>query len=215
MFTLSLPYGPGRSGCRAVSGRAGCNTSCPLRREPGHCDAGRMSRDAFTVIVVLDEQQARSDVDAGRMRCTCGRPLRPWGFARPRAVRQADGSTRPLRPARVRCKGCQVSHVLVPAACPPRSAYAIDVVGQALVAKALGAGHRSIAGRLNVPAATVRGWLRRAGAEQLRRRAAGLLADFDPDPPPLEPTGSALGDALTALAATALAAADRGGPTRG
>jgi transposase-like protein len=73
----------------------------------------------------------------------------------------------------VRCKGCQVSHVLVPAECPPRSAYAIDVVGQALVAKALGAGHRSIAGRLDVPAATVRGWLRRAGrgAGQLRGRA--------------------------------------------
>jgi hypothetical protein len=99
--------------------------------------------------------------------------------------------------------------VLIPAACPPRSAYSIDVVGQALVAKARGAGHRSIASRLDMPASTVRGWLRMAGrgAEPLRRRATELLSDFDPDPPPLEPTGSPLGDALTALAAAALAAA--------
>ncbi|MDE1675346.1 helix-turn-helix domain-containing protein [Nocardia gipuzkoensis] len=42
----------------------------------------------------------------------------------------------------------------------------------AITARAVGAGYRSIAAALSVPAATVRGWLRRAGArlESLRSR---------------------------------------------
>ncbi|WP_174876251.1 hypothetical protein [Acrocarpospora corrugata] len=57
----------------------------------------------------------------------------------------------------------------------------------------------------------MRGWLRRAelGAEQLRRRATALLHQFTVSPPMLEPTGSVLGDALTALAAMAVAAVVR------
>jgi transposase-like protein len=53
----------------------------------------------------------------------------------------------------------------------PRRRDAADVIGRALVLKADGAGHRTIADRLGRPPGTVRGWLRAA------ERRAGALAD--------------------------------------
>jgi len=55
-----------------------------------------------------------------------------------------------VRPTRVRCRGCQVTHVLLPAVCAPRSGYATDVIGPALIAGALGAGHRVITAELQL-----------------------------------------------------------------
>jgi hypothetical protein len=51
--------------------------------------------------------------------------------------------------------------VLLPVTLLLRRGYAADVIGAALTARAQGAGHRSIGPVLGVPAATVRGWLRR------------------------------------------------------
>ncbi|WP_405826033.1 hypothetical protein [Streptomyces sp. NBC_01390] len=42
-------------------------------------------------------------------------------------MHQADGAGLVVRPTRVRCRGCQVTHVLLPAVCAPRSGYATDV----------------------------------------------------------------------------------------
>ncbi len=73
-----------------------------------------------------------------------------------------------------------------------------------------------IAVRLGVPAATVRGWLRRlrAQAEPLRCHAMRQLAVFDPHAQPPGPARPPLGDALAALAAAVHAARCRlgGGP---
>jgi hypothetical protein len=67
----------------------------------------------------------------------------------------------PLRPRRARCGSCLVTHVLLPVTVLLRRAYAADVIGAAVEARAGGVGHRGAGERLKVPAATVRGWLRR------------------------------------------------------
>jgi len=80
-----------------------------------------------------------------------------------------------------------------------------------LARAALGQGFRSIAALSGVPEGTVRDRLRRfrRSAGRVREfftRLAGVLA---PDPVPLDPAGSALGDAVVAVAAAAAAAAGR------
>ena len=100
----------------------------------------------------------------------------------------------------------------------PRRADAVEVVGEALLAHAAGAGHRTIATRLGRPAATVRGWLRRfaARAEQTRQHATRWLIRLDPGIFRIEPPRAAT-PTQTALAvlAAATAAADRQlGPAR-
>ena len=88
------------------------------------------------------------------------------------------------------------------------------MIGAALVAHAAGDGHRRIAGRLGVPAATVRGWLRRFGARAaviavfFTRWALTLAPGSDP-PAPLE---SAVADAVEAVGVATRAAVVRFGP---
>jgi hypothetical protein len=55
-----------------------------------------------------------------------------------------------------------VTHVLLPVTVLVRRAYAAEQIWAALNARADGLGHRRIAAVIRVPAATVRGWLRRA-----------------------------------------------------
>lgn len=96
---------------------------------------------------------------SGQLACPgCEDSLRPWGWARARAV---HGIAERLRPRRARCRGCQLTHVLLPVTVLLRRAYATDVIGAAVTARAGGDGHRPIGARLRVPASTVRGWLRR------------------------------------------------------
>jgi hypothetical protein len=99
-----------------------------------------------------------------------------------------------------------VTHVLLPAWCLARRADAGEVIGLALEAKAAGAGHRVIAGRLGRPATTVRGWLRAftARAEQVRRVFTALAASLVTDPPLPGPAGSPAADAVAAAAAAAM-----------
>jgi hypothetical protein len=91
--------------------------------------------------------------------------------------------------------------VLLPAAWLLRRADAASVIGSALLAKAAGQGHRSIAAALGRPASTVRGWLRRFGAraEQVRVLFTLLLFRLDPQAGPLLPRESVFADALEAL----------------
>jgi len=95
-----------------------------------------------------------------------------------------------------------------------RRADAVVVIGAALVAKAAGSGHRTIAAGLGLPAGTVRGWLRRFAcrAEGLRVLFTGLLHALDPTAGRLSPTSSVAGDALQALGAAAAAASRVFGP---
>ena len=95
-----------------------------------------------------------------------------------------------------------------------RRADGVAVIGAALVAKAAGAGHRTIAAGNGRAASTVRGWLRRFGgrAEQLRVLFTGLLHELDASAGALLPTGSAFSDALAAVGAAAAAAVRLFGP---
>ena len=81
--------------------------------------------------------------------------------------------------------------VLLPSWCAPRRADGIEVIGAAAGLAMAGHGHRPIAVALGVPAATVRGWLRRlrARAGQLRAHAIGELngLGFYPPGPPSKP----------------------------
>ena len=57
-----------------------------------------------------------------------------------------------------------MTHVFLPVTVLVRRAYAAERIWAALRARASGWGHRRISAEIRVPAATVRGWLRRAAA---------------------------------------------------
>ncbi len=62
---------------------------------------------------------------------------------------------------RAACAGCAATHSCWPDVLVGRRVDLAEMIGAALLAAARGAGHRPIAARLGVPAASVRGWLRR------------------------------------------------------
>jgi hypothetical protein len=104
-----------------------------------------------------------------------------------------------------------VTHVLLAVSCLSRRADGVGVIGEALRAKAVGAGHRTIAERLGRPASTVRGWLRAfaGNAETARVMFIGLLVQFDPLTEALPVRPSVLADAVEAVGACAAAARRR------
>lgn len=95
-----------------------------------------------------------------------------------------------------------------------RRADSVAVIGAALLARAAGAGHRTIAAGNGRPVSTVRGWLRRFDrrAEQLRTLFTGLLHALDASAGSLLATGSGVSDALAAVGAAAAAAVRLFGP---
>src|SRR6266542_3415927 len=147
--------------------------------------AARSCEEPTAVIMVMDADQAETDLAAGTLTCPrCGGRLRPWSWATARLVRQLDGTTPRLRPRRARCQACRGTQVLLPGWCLPRRADAAEVIGAALLAHATGAGHRAIAAKLRRPQATVRRWLRAAGAQHtqwLRTRGIQAAARLDLD----------------------------------
>ncbi|MBA3720063.1 MAG: helix-turn-helix domain-containing protein [Nocardioidaceae bacterium] len=150
----------------------------------------------------------------GELRCPdCAGELRPWGHARERGVRD-ETCVVALRPRRSWCAQCRCTHVLLPASGLVRRADTVAVIGRALLAKAAGAGHRSIAALLDRPVSTVRGWLRRFGAraEGLRVLFTALLHALDASAAAAGVTGSLFADALESLGLAAAAAARLFGP---
>ncbi|HEX5881595.1 MAG TPA: helix-turn-helix domain-containing protein [Actinomycetota bacterium] len=158
-------------------------------------------------MVGTDSVEVERRLSAGELVCPCGGGLALWGYARPRTVRGVGR----LRPRRVRCLGCRVTHVLLSVAGLWRRADAVEVIGAALLAKAAGAGHRVIAARLDRPVSTVRGWLRAFGrnAETARSVLAGLLVELDPLHGPIAPAGSVFADAVEVVGVVAAAARRR------
>jgi len=128
-------------------------------------------------------------------------------------VREEHGQVR-HHPRRARCSCCGKTHVLLAASMLARRADGVAVIGTALLAKAEGLGHRTIAAGVGRPVSTVRGWLRRFGrrAEALRVLFTGLLHALDPAAGSLLPTGLSLSDALAAVGAAAAAAVRLFGP---
>ena len=159
-----------------------------------------------------DVSSVELDLTAGRVACPgCGGRLRPWGWARPRVIREGfstDWTGRQLRPRRSRCIACQGTHVLLEVRLAARRADSAEVIAAAIEAKtALGWGHRRIAAGCGRPVSTVRGWLRafQASAAEISDRFTGLLVRDAPDAVVLwpKPAGTAQGAALSALMAYA------------
>jgi hypothetical protein len=155
--------------------------------------------------VGLDAAAVESELRSGLLGCPavgCGAVLGPWGWARERMVRGAGR----FLPRRGRCRGCLRTQVLLPASVLLRRADASTVIGAALLAKARGAGHRPIAALLNVPASTVRGWLRRIVSvgdrvlAVLAAAAAELGTEFAAPAPTAGPVAAVV-EMLGALAA--------------
>ena len=149
--------------------------------------------------VGVDDGVVESDLRAGALACPvagCGGRLAPWGWARARTVRGLAGR---LRPRRSRCSaspgsaGCGATHVLLPASVLLRRADAVEVIGAGLLAAAGGLGHRRVAGRVERPVSTVRGWLARTVVVADRvvavcaAVAAGFAASFVPPAPAATP----------------------------
>ncbi|MPZ65456.1 MAG: hypothetical protein GEU83_08025 [Pseudonocardiaceae bacterium] len=161
-----------------------------------------------------DVSQVERRLSEGLLACPdCSGRLGPWGHARPRALRGGDGSQWWRRPRRARCSGCARTHVLLPVRALLRRADVVEVIGAALGLAAAGWGHRRIAESLGRPAATVRGWLRRfrGRVESLRSGFTQLLVGLDPLALLPQPAASALGDAVAAILAAAVAVVRRWG----
>lgn len=154
------------------------------------------------LIVCAEQALVEAELCGGRLACpSCRGVLGPWGHARVRVVRRADG-VRSLRPRRGRCRVCAGTHVLLPDFVLLRRRDEVAVIGRAIEAKARGEGHRPIAGRLGVPKDTVRGWLRQfaAGCEAIRAHFTRWALALDPELGLVPAAGSAVADALEAVA---------------
>jgi hypothetical protein len=110
--------------------------------------------------MTVEPSVVEDDLAAGRLCCpACDGALSRWGFARERTVRLLH-EIRSLRPRRAYCRRCEQTHVLLPAWAVARRRDGAEVIGRALLAKANGQGHRTIAATLQRPPGTVRGCLR-------------------------------------------------------
>ena len=169
-------------------------------------------RKALMVTVEVDPERVESRLAGGGMSCPSCQDgvLVRWGFARARRV---VGSAEPVRPRRSRCRMCAVTHVLLPVTLLLRRAYVAELIWEAVVAKAAGAGHRLIGHRLGIPGSTVRGWLRViAGRAEVVRHwfiVVAVTAGVDVSIP--KATGSGCGDVLAAVEAARSAIAARFG----
>lgn len=157
------------------------------------------------VTVEIDPVRVESRLAAGEIGCPgCGGVLGGWGHARARRI---AGLADAVRPRRARCRACAVTHVLLPVAVLLRRAYAAEQIWAALTARADGLGHRRVGAELRVPAATVRGWLRRAAdrLEAVRNWFLGIAVTAGVDVAIPDGAGCPWRDVLTAVA-TATAA---------
>jgi Homeodomain-like domain len=97
-----------------------------------------------------------------------------------------------------------VTHVLLPAALLLRRCDLVEVIGRALELAGVGWGQRRIVAAVGVPRSTLRGWLTRFAerAEMLRAQFVGW-AVAGVGCGGIEPSGSPVADAVTAIVAAA------------
>lgn len=166
-------------------------------------------------MVEPDADAVEARLRAGQVACAdCGGELRPWGFARWRTVRDHGRAVR-LRPRRSVCRGCAVTHVLLPTVLLLRRVDVATVIGEALHAHFVsGSTQEQVAEAAGAPVDTARRWLRRfaANAVELREGFVALARRLDPELVPIEPRGSPCLDALEAIGVAAAAAVRRLGP---
>src|SRR6478735_12127218 len=129
-------------------------------------------------MVVSRSEVAEQMLLAGDLICPrCRGVLRPFGNGRTRTVRGVGADTVTVTPRRARCRDCSATQILLPTGLVPRRADSTEAIGAALVARARGAGYRSIAAHFGRPESTVRRrlravrephaqWLYRRGVDQ-------------------------------------------------
>lgn len=171
------------------------------------------------MLLCHDPSTAAADLAAGQLTCPhrgCEGRLGPWGHARVRRVRLPAGRTEALRPRRARCRSCRRTQVLAWTRTYPRRPDTVEIVGSALVAAASGLSYRRVAELVDLPATTVRGWIRRARANSptVEADATAAAHALDPNAAFAKPTGSPLGDMLEAVGRALSAAIRRIGPHR-
>jgi hypothetical protein len=107
-----------------------------------------------------------------------------------------------------------VTSVLLPDICLLRRVDEVAVIGRALLEKAAGAGHRTIAIRLGRPKETVRGWLRRFSTRVtlLREHFRHWAFALDPRLESVTPQDSLFADALETIGLATRAASLLFGP---
>ena len=161
--------------------------------------------------VGVDRSAVERSLRGGVLGCPapgCGGRLAPWGWARSRSVRGEAGRVRPRRSV---CVECRRTHVLLPASVLLRRADAVRVIGEALLAKAGGWGHRRVAARVDRPPSTVRGWLRRIGrvADRVLAVLGVVAAELGTEFVPPAPTGEPVAAVVELVGALARAVARR------
>src|SRR6476646_12186309 len=101
--------------------------------------------ETCAVIVVVSLQRAEHTLLAGEMPCPrCRGVLRPFGTGRTRTVRGVGADTVTVTPRRASCRDCSATQILLPTELVPRRADSTEAIGNALAAKACGAGYRAI-----------------------------------------------------------------------
>lgn len=167
------------------------------------------------LIVCGEVALVEADLVGGLLGCpSCREVLGPWGHARERVLRCRSCGDRLLRPRRARCRGCAGTHVLLPDLALSRRQDEVSVIGGAIEAKVPGEGFRRIAARLGAYPETVRGWLRRFAerAGLIRAHFTRCTIALDPELGSVLPAGSAVADALEAIAVAVRAWVLRFGP---
>ena len=104
---------------RAAAGWQGATPAAP-----GADEAAGPILAGWTMIEVFDTTAARIALGRRMLGCpACDQPLRPWGHARERTVRDLDGALLTMCPDRALCTGCGATHVVLDAGLLPRRAY--------------------------------------------------------------------------------------------
>jgi hypothetical protein len=159
------------------------------------------------LIVDAEEVVVERDLVAGVLACpACGGVLARWGFARARVLRCRSGDVL-LCPRRAKCRGCAGTHVLLSDRALLRRQDEVAVIGEAIEAMVAGRGYRRVAAQAGLPASTVRGWRAAfvAGAEVIRSHFTRCAHALDRQLGPVAAAGSAVADALEAVAVAARA----------
>jgi len=166
------------------------------------------------LMVGTDGAAVECDLAGGGLVCPfCGGVLGPLGHGRARTLRRGGVDER-ARPRRSRCRSCAGTHMLLAECWLVRRRDDVETIGAAIADNAAGVGHRRIASGLGRWPDTVRAWLRvfRARAEAIRSHFTRWAHALDADLGPIGDRGSALGDAVEAVAVAGRAAAQRWGP---
>jgi hypothetical protein len=168
-------------------------------------------------IVDADEDKVEADLLAGLLACPdCGEALDPWGYSTWRPLRCGAEEVR-FRPRRSICRSCaKRTHVLLPDSTLIRRRDHVEVIVCAIESKAAGESRAAIAEGLGRHADTVRGWLRAftRDAEAIRAHFTRWAHALDPLLGPIDPAGSPVKDALSAMGVAVRAAVLRFGPRR-